>query len=129
MLGASWPWRRLSPLVRLLEPWREAYARGPPLMPACLWTSRQNFCLSVSRGGSFLTRVPVFRFAATLPSSSRSPNPRYKSRPRLRARQKTMSALVLTAFCFVPFLLLALAFIRSTALTKFLDDPHRKRRE
>lgn len=44
-------------------------------------------------------------------------------------RKKTMSALLLSVFCFVPFLLVALAFLRSTALTKYLDDPHEKRRQ
>lgn len=34
---------------------------------------------------------------------------------------------IVTFLCFIPFLFVALAFLRSTLLTKFLDDPHQKR--
>lgn len=90
------------------------------------------YCVSVSRGGYTSDQGPSLSFRC----HGHATRPRRDHRthgislvPRLRARKKTMSALVLTAFCFVPFLLLALAFIRSTALTKVLDDPHQKRRQ
>jgi hypothetical protein len=39
-----------------------------------------------------------------------------------------MSALLVTALAFIPVAFFALAFLRSTILSKYLDDPHTKRR-
>lgn len=39
-----------------------------------------------------------------------------------------MSALLITALAFIPVLLIGLSILRSTVLTKYLDDPHDKRR-
>ena len=42
---------------------------------------------------------------------------------------KIMSALLVTVACFIPVFFVALAFLRSTVFSKYLDDPHQKRRE
>ena len=39
-----------------------------------------------------------------------------------------MSALFVTALAFIPVLLIGLSVLRSTVLTKYLDDPEVKRR-
>jgi hypothetical protein len=39
-----------------------------------------------------------------------------------------MSALIITALAFIPVLLIGLSVLRSTVLSKFLDDPDVKRR-
>lgn len=87
----------------------------------CEWSASCNGTLQIA--GAAIHFGDTSRRPSPVPSASEHE----RRRRRIKQTSSTMSPWLITFVAFVPVLLVALAFLRSTVLSKYLDDRYEKR--